>query len=166
MRSPSDNASSPLGSRIPPRVTPDDYQRMLQAQQQAQAQPHFNQQQFPANWQQQNQMQQQQQSMPMGHNQNASFGMSPSNSGSLGNSYGAAPSPSNGSNWPQASNGQYPFSSSPSASGLQHQPERVSTPRHLSASSTPAPLQQQQMQPQNTSPQPDQTDFDLFNWVQ
>lgn len=168
MRSPSDNASSPLGSRGPrvPSMHQDDYQRMMQAQQQAQA-PQFNHQQMQAasNWQQQNQVQHQQ-SMQMGHGQSASFGMPPSGNTSLASSYGTATSPNNNANWPQTGSGHYPFASSPGASGLQHQPERVSTPRHVSASSTPAPLQQQQMQPQNASPQPDQTDFDLFSWVQ
>jgi hypothetical protein len=201
-RSPSDGASSPMTPRGLTRTTSmqqDDYQRLIQAQQQQQQQqqqqanrgltvqsPTFNPQlqQASSNWQQQQQPQQQQsnphqQMMQMNHGQN-SYGMSPSGNAAhpSGLAFTGVPSPTNSQSWSQVPN--YPFSPSPSSGSghLLHQPDRVATPRHLSA--TPAPQQQQQqqqpqpqqqlqMQLQNSSPTLDQSltgDFDIFNWTQ
>ena len=154
----------------------DEYQRMLQQQQQQQQQannramaarsPTFNQQmqQVPSNWQQQPTMQQMQNS----------YSMTPPGSAGHAVTFPGAPSPTNSQNWSQGPNGgHYPFSPSPSNAGGHVLPDRVPTPRHLSA--TPAPHQHQMQmqmpmqQQQQSSPTVEQTvfgDLDLFNWQQ
>lgn len=128
-------------------MTQEDYQRMMMQHQQGQAQavramaqsPAFGQQ----GWGQQLQERQQQQQ----------FRMSPP-----GSAVGA-PSPPNSQNWNGA---QYPFSSSSPVGGGGGIGEMQQL-RHLSA--TPAPQQQRQMTPQNTtSPPTAENEADWFTW--
>ena len=137
-------------------MTQDDYQRMMMQQQQGQAQavramaqsPAFGQQQ---GWGQQQQQERQQQQQLQ---QQQQFGMSPP-----GSAVGA-PSPPNSQNWNGA---QYPFSSSSPVGGGGGGIGEMQQIRHLSA--TPAPQQQRQMTPQNTtSPPTAENEADWFNW--
>jgi hypothetical protein len=135
-------------------MTQEDYQRIMMQQQQGQAQavramtqsPAFGQQ----GWGQQQQQQERQQQQQLQQQQR--FGMSPP-----GSAVGA-PSPPNSHNWNGA---QYPFSSSsPVGGGGIGEMQQI---RHLSA--TPAPQQQRQMTPQNTtSPPTAENEADWFNW--
>ncbi|KAH7912449.1 hypothetical protein BJ138DRAFT_789316 [Hygrophoropsis aurantiaca] len=164
-RSPTDGVHSPMTPRAPSRLSqqqqimPEEYQRMMMQQSQANGMGSgVNQQQHGGynpqmqgnpNWQQSGQHAQ------MG--QMNGFGMSPQGSAGISNpSFGGVPSPSS-QGWPQQQQGGangYPYGSS---MGQRHPSEQARTPRNMSG--TPAP--------QNISPTADNSgtgDLDLFNW--
>ncbi|KAJ7895960.1 hypothetical protein B0H14DRAFT_3619022 [Mycena olivaceomarginata] len=165
-RSPSDGGAS--GGMGTPRMGPtrvpsgDDFQRMMQQQQQRGGPGFGGPQGFPGQqpaqgWQQNQLQQQQAMQMGAGGGGGGQYGMGGGGGGVRpGSGYGGgAPSPpasggmGNNQNWGGQTQG-YPFAGSPGADmGMQ---------RHMSG--TPGPGQMQQ----NTNP-PTDGDFDPFNWA-